>query len=284
MLAATAVGCATADPEVGPQEGLSPASNIPVADIDVASGRASRFLTDNVDAIDPLHLSTLAYLHRNFGIAELGDAALGAEAGLAAVEEGRAPRWEYGDTRQILGMARLVDPDRRTPPNRRPDSAEVEVLMSGLYCDVRPLTGDDADLWEKEARKGGYDATHVLLAAAWAREVGCELGVVDDAIDEAAAITEAEFEQRYLGVPKPADIDDLGLEQAVFIEYAGRQRVMTAEWVEAVLAAQRPDGGWALSPTGGGTFEDSHWHPTALALWALGLYARGVGGASWVQP
>lgn len=167
------------------------------SDVAAAQERATSCLRQRPDDLGPLHLSTRCYLHRSFGIGAFSETGELSATGLAAVDSGRAPRWECGDARPILGTGRLVDPARRQPPQRPPDSAEVEVLLGGLYCDARPLTGDDADLWREVARKDGYGATHVLLAAAWATEIGWALEVVDGAFDEAAAIVRSEFGSRH---------------------------------------------------------------------------------------
>lgn len=275
-----AIGCSAEGDATG---GAAPTSSVPRAEVEAAADRASRFVLDNIDALDPMHLSTLDYLYRKWDVEPFASAAALASSGFDAVVDGRAPRWEYGDTRQILGMGRLVEPDRREPPSRRSDTAEIEILLGGLYCDSRPLTDDDLALWREESQKGGYDATHVLLAWSWARDIGCEVDGADSVIAETADIVRSEFLARYGGDPAPADIDDLGLEQAVFLEIAGQEGVMTSSWIEAVLGAQQPDGGWALAVEVGRGPAESHWHATVLALWALLLYSGDGADESWVQ-
>ncbi len=59
--------------------------------------------------------------------------------------------------------------------------------------------------------------------------------------------------------------------------------MLTPAWVAAVLEAQLDDGGWALSPSERGALAETHWHPTALALWALSLYSGQAGDETWVR-
>ena len=48
------------------------------------------------------------------------------------------------------------------------------------------------------------------------------------------------------------------------LEYVGAADRIQSAWVDAILAAQHPDGGWGERPP-----DPSNDHTTALALWVL---------------
>ena len=263
----------------------SPSSTpAPVDDkVSAAVDSGARYLADRLDAIDPLHLSAIDYLHRNWMIEPLDQAGPMATESLASTEAGGSWDYtEYATFEQVLAMSRLVDPSRSIAPPPS-DEPSTQVMTGGLYCDVRPLSDDDLAGWDEATRQGGYQATHVVLSWWFARSLGCTTSAVDEAGERAVAVVRAEFTNRVGASPGPEAVDDLSLEQAAFLTEVGVTDVVTPAWIDAVLDAQQPDGGWALSAPTPGATTPSHWHATLLAVWMLSASASDGNGEAWVR-
>lgn len=242
----------------------------------VASGAA--FLAENIDQIDPLHLSGLDHIYRRWGVASL--ATFGAAASEAASQ---IPPSGDGAPSEQQALVRLVDPDRRVPPAglaSLPDTSRV--MASGLYCDVRPLTDDDLAVWQRELNAGGYGPTHVLLAWFFMEDLGCDDPRAADLVDGAIESVANDLASRASTTPLDVVVDDLTLEQIVVLAEAGESARVGPAWVDAIVAAQRDDGRWQWSGPQGEP-DPFDWHATALAVWALSALGGEGENVTWVR-
>lgn len=154
---------------------------------------------------------------------------------------------------------RLVHPDGQ--PQFGPDEAFKDldaITAPALYCDT-PLL-DSArflPLIRRNAGIGGYQSTHALLCYLWVAERGCP------AKEWLQPLRQTLLQQNYKVVAANPAWNDVAFEAAAMLRAAGEQTPKA--WVEEVVKAQRPDGGWGLRMIDG----ESHTHATIFALWFL---------------
>lgn len=296
VVAAAGLGACGSAPPGEPQSGDSTATSGVIVggtgspgaspeEVVVARDRAAENLAEQFGQIDPVHLSGIDYLHRNWDIAQLQDAGTLAVEQLQLVRNSSPtvtppPEWWLADG-DVLEFARYVDPEapRVTVSQSSADPVTV-MLVAALHCDRQPLGGNDLEVWRELASAGGYESTHVLMAGATARELGCSSPEMEGIVDDAVAQVVADVATRSEGGISAARVDDLFLEQAAFLLWVGGPNVLAGEWLSAVLEAQLPDGGW---PREQGEVT-SDWHATALGVWALSASLSPGNGARWTVP
>jgi len=212
--------------------------------IAAAVARAERYLQARGPRIDPLMTYVLARLERRYGLAWTAQQRDGALAAAAASPQ--------------LGLfRRLVDPQARPDPGALAtiENQSDRLILSALYC--RELGAPPAADLETFARKPGADVAHGALALQWLVENGC-------LTREAAAPLRQLFVDELVTEIAQAPAVDVGIESTAMLEYVGAADRIQPAWVDAILAAQHPDGGWGERPP-----DPSNDHTTALALWVL---------------
>lgn len=203
------------------------------------------WLGRQLDQIDAISLSLIAYIGRGWGIDDLAGPA-------AAAAEVRLDTPSLADDE--VALRRLVQSDS-PPPSIPPEELPptTRVLAAALHCDQ----GRWNSLWEGQLAdliaEGGYGATHAGLAVGWMSELGCATrdpglrGRVIDSIATELARTDA--------------VTDLAVEQSALLYYLGAGDRVPAGWSRRVVESQRDDGGWGAG--------QSNWHMTLLAVWTL---------------
>lgn len=164
-------------------------------------------------------------------------------------------------------FVRLFGPRRHPSPAALAAVRDTDtVTATVLECEKTPLGNPFASRLRGAVRAGGYQATHVLLALRWARDLGCHFSG-EDKIRE-GAIRRVASELR-----SAETVTDLSTEQAAFLAELGAIRRIRSDWPERVRSAQRSDGGWAedpaATPIGDHDPTRSNFHSTGLALWYL---------------
>jgi hypothetical protein len=99
----------------------------------------------------------------------------------------------------------------------------------------------------------------VLLAIMWIEDNRCARPYSEDLRERVIADT-AKLIRAGDGVTT-----DLELEAAAFLAYLGEGGRIPREFVDDVVAAQRPNGGWAIASP----YPDTNGHTTGFALWFL---------------
>lgn len=241
-------------------------------DIHRVIDRGVAYIADHIDEIDWGNLALVDYLYRNWRLNPLGGArehaADLAEAGTAGIEQ--------------TALGRMLD------PAFRPTEEAVEAfggepnypLVAALYCDVDPMGPDDLDALRALNDQGGYGSTHAAIAIGWMEEFDCSvpgLQELRNTIVDRIATEFHEYRDLLRQVADEADVDleavadrawvtDLALEQSAVLLYLGEGAQIDEAWTREVAANQRPDGGWDELAIG---TDESHWHPTLLAVWTL---------------
>ncbi len=112
---------------------------------------------------------------------------------------------------------------------------------------------------------GGYQTAHGLWALTVAREQGCLDG---EELARRAAPLADELGAAQPERPGPSDAEiDLFAERALMLELAGRRDAQVGRWLEALLAAQQPDGAFGAAAPGEPAY--LRFHATLAASWAL---------------
>jgi len=106
---------------------------------------------------------------------------------------------------------------------------------------------------------GAYLLTHVLLATIWLQNNNCSLQLSED-------FSSSLYQMNAALVGDGSKVNDIQLEAAAFLYQAGQGNMVHPDFVENVIEAQNPDGGWSISGDGP---NNSNWHPTILALMFL---------------
>lgn len=203
---------------------------------------------------DPIAWVSLAVIDRRFE--------LGAFAGLNARYHEELAAANGADRSTLQVFLRLLDPGATIDP------ADLAAITDGidfltsraLHCDRLGLPENFQLSLRSAITAGGYHLTHAGLALQWIEENRC-----DTPWSRRLRVLAI---QRMASIPEPDKrVTDLELEAATFLSYMGREDLLTPGFVESVLAAQRPDGGW--SPDSALEPDEVHWHPTSLALWLL---------------
>jgi len=180
---------------------------------------------------------------------------------------------------RLRSWRRLFDPLYQLPPADYAALTGIDAMtLAAVHCHQFPI--DDADLlsWSGFENQGSYGTTHVLLALLWAIDNDCAMpssynpALLDETIADVYAIASA----------GGATLTDLRLEAMTFLAAAGRHDLIQASWVDLVLNAQQPNGGWLAAP---GEFNTND-HTTVLGLWLLlGLAEEQKVLTAWVaQP
>jgi hypothetical protein len=201
---------------------------------------------------EPFALLWLDVIHRRFGIEPFSDALSRFDSVLATQPKESSLLRVFRRMAARDNPLRLEDMDAVTHPSDR-------LVVCALYCDRLGLSPSFfASMLEQAVRAGGYYLTHALLAVIWMREFGGELGLPAEFVDTLyranAALISAE----------PSAVNDLKLEAAAFLEFAGQGARVDRAFVDSVLLAQQSDGGWGKSRDG-----RSDWHATILGLLLL---------------
>lgn len=158
-----------------------------------------------------------------------------------------------------LPFLRLVD------PNYIASESEVKMVKgidriteSALYCDLYPLPWDFYTELEKWVPKGGYFATHGLLAIAFLQERGCEKNAsrLQDAKQKLVNTV-------LLEAKAASTITDLRVEAILVLLLVGERQQIRPEWIAEIYLAQAKDGSFLASD-----------HSTVLAAWALLEYSN----------
>jgi hypothetical protein len=212
--------------------------------IETAIERAEQYLQGRGARLDPLMTYVLVRLERRYG---LGWTAAQRAAVLAA-----AP-----SSAQLRLFGRLVDPRARPDPDllATVTNTSDRLILSGLYC--KELGAPSRAALEAFAGRPGADVAHGALAMQWARENGC----LDDA---AAAPLRRLFIDALIAQAAANPAADVGIESMAMLDYIGAAERIQPVWVDAILGAQHPDGGWGEHPG-----DPSNDHTTTLALWVL---------------
>ncbi|MBX7160670.1 MAG: hypothetical protein K1X95_10300 [Acidimicrobiia bacterium] len=206
----------------------------------------------NLPAYVPLLLDLL---RRRFG--------LDVPAAVAGLVSESAAAGESAPAMRVF--SRLVDPSVSISSS---DLAAVtdeidRITAPALACDQVGLPDGYLDLLERAVALGGYERTHAVLALQWLRENRC--------IDEAEAAGRSQrwaddlvrtVEDERAGGDAAGD---LAIEAMAMLAYTGHADRIEQAWIDAVLAAQHPDGSWPQ----GGSRPDPAPHATVLAVWLL---------------
>jgi len=207
--------------------------------------RGVAFAADHLGRVETHSLAVLDYLRRNYHL----DGLRGARRSI----ERRASTVGGDDP-----LARLVTPARR--PTRRALAEVVgtdRLIALALECDRVAYPHTYAGELGTAATAGGMELTHAAFAIGIARDLGCAApvtapvhGAIVDGLHDALAAGPA--------------VDDVSLEQAAMLGYLGVVDRVPPEFVPRIAGAQRDDGGWRAAAA-----DESSWHATALAIWAL---------------
>ncbi|MBP9004582.1 MAG: hypothetical protein KBH78_13265 [Candidatus Hydrogenedentes bacterium] len=171
-----------------------------------------------------------------------------------------------------------------------------DFMTAALYCDVMPIPQDtlaqmlaklrEVDALPHETRIGpfkmvvDYFYPHLALALQWMREKNC-------VTDLAAANELREGLIRSLEglVSRNGPDTDLGMEAMAMLGYLRVPGRVKPAWVEKMVAAQLPDGGWANAIDPALPELTSNGHSTVLALWVLLEQAvPKINDVPWVAP
>ena len=214
-----------------------------------AIDQGAAYAADHLGDADPVSVTVYDYLYRNWDLQAL--------EGARAAARGSLP-----EDPSYSMFARLVDADALPPDESELEDVsqlEGEVMAAAMYCDQVPLDEGFADAYRSvlaEGRRG--DLAHVAYAVGWVRELGCVAPGME-------GLTLELVSQLASDLGGDAVIDDESLSSSAALGYLGRADLIPEPWVEATLAAQRGDGGWAERVDSDG----SSWHTTGLALWTL---------------
>lgn len=147
------------------------------------------------------------------------------------------------------------------PSATTPDPADVleddriaRCLDEVLTCAVSPECVDYVELDDR----WGYVLTHQAVTLIFARWVGCPLDVD---VEERRRTFAANLLAAQRADPTPSD---LAYERLAMIGHLGFADEIDPAWLDALTAAQAPDGCFPTAPG-----EPCHPHATGVALWAL---------------
>lgn len=211
------------------------------------------FFEEPHELSDPYALLMLDVAHRRFGIAAFANALQRYDQMLATLPD-KAPLMRL--------FRRIADHNN---PLQAGDLQEVtedidRITILALYCDQLGLSDTDyQSMLEQATSLGDYMLTHALLACIWIQENGCVVSLPDGFIRNI-------YQANAALINDDSVVDDLELEAATFLYFAGQGSLVDQGFVNRVIAAQNSDGGWSLSSS---TPNDSDWHTSVLGLLLL---------------
>ncbi len=256
-----------------PEDFPWPGDPRPYADSPLAPhiDRALWFMLNDRAAARWTHIAILDFLRRRFGLHDRYSAAVQLVPDLGVtitpVEQER--------------YYRLTEPGFRyqgTIPDRL-DTMD-DFMTAALYCDVMPIPQDTiaqmlAKLREVDALPHGtrmgpfkmlvdYFYPHLALALQWMLEKQCvpdPTGLKD--------LREGLVRSLEGLIAREGPDTDLGIEAMAMLCYLRMPGRVKPAWVERMLAAQLPDGGWANAYDLNAPELVSNGHTTVLALWVM---------------
>lgn len=260
---------------------LPPPPTPPDASYDRAIDGARRFLQQSATTADAPTELMLGNLAQRYGYADLArfrDRATAKFAGRTAFPDGGFSHISKADLERLY--ARLADRGATLEPGWASSLAHDTfperawwLFGSALHCDTPGFPAE----FEQVARSsltdplpeadgsrnlnGVLQATHLGLGLLAMRELGCAppwlAGLEADTAETLAARLRAE----------PL-VDDFSLEMIAVLYELGRADLVPESWIAQSLAAQLPDGSFAVH----GTEHTGSWHSTLYALWVLSAF------------
>ena len=212
----------------------------------------------HVERADPSWASVIGYLERRFGFSlQLASGELVRDSAdesvrpeIAALYRRLSDPGARGDARAIAALPSQID----------------RMTALSLYCDQLGLPPNWPELLQRASLAGGYALTHAALARAWTLENGCLPESALAALHSEQTDLLAALVARGDTQPDPKlPSTDQWIEALALLYYTGARERVRPEWIAALLAAQRDDGGWPARPNAA----HSDPHATALALWVL---------------
>lgn len=261
-----AVPAPAADPGTGPRPHADSAY---AANIDAALG----YMLKDRSWGRWMNLTVLDFLQRKFGLGE-------------QYRHGNTfgpPHPSKGDLALVEPLGRIVDPaHQHTPGNFPEEPGPYDFMEHALYCDRIPVSGDFFErlqgAFAKHAGKGGiedYFTVNHALAFQWMIENGCAWE------HEGARELQAKLGDALMDIVLRNGRDrGVSFEAVAFLHYMGLGDRVPKVWLDQIIEAQQPDGGWKQEPSK--KFSDGR--STVLALWVLLEAAMpGAPDVPWIQ-
>lgn len=209
-----------------------------------SAGRAIDAVLRKGDRMDTMVISSLLHINRKYGLRLNLDRHR--DRLLASPAEGRAP------------LLRLVDDKRIATENEVKLMRGIDrITGSAVYCDLYTLPWDFYTSLGDMADKGGYHATHALLAVTLLTEKQCKYDAarIASAKKRLQVVTE-------LIARGPGKINDLRIEAVLVLLLSGADNRVSPTWIQEIVVAQSVNGSYLGSD-----------HSTVLAAWVLLEYA-----------
>jgi hypothetical protein len=222
--------------------------------------RGAVFLSGDLGKVEIHSLAVVDYLARKYGLGRLRDA--------RSLIERRHADGDHSDP-----LVRLISPGRHA--SRRALAAVVgtdRFIALALECDRSSYPESFAAELDAAAAAGGMELTHAAFAIGLAQDLGCPPPVD-------ASVRDSIVARLHDALAAAPVVDDVSLEQAAMLAYLENVDRVPASFVESIVAAQRRDGGWRAT-----TADESSWHATVLALWAMSAMVAPGAEVSLVVP
>lgn len=220
--------------------------------------RGVAWFESHVAQADPSWATGIVYLHRRFGLSlRLASGELAHATGVASARPEIAALYR-----------RLSDPSARADPRAiaaLPSQIDRMTALA-LHCDQLGLPRGWPELLQRASLSGAYALTHAAIARAWTLENGCLPASALEPLRREQTELLCALVARGDAQPDPKrPSTDQWIEALAMLYYSGAREHVRPEWIAALLAAQRDDGGWPLNPDAA----RSDPHATTLALWVL---------------
>jgi hypothetical protein len=163
---------------------------------------------------------------------------------------------------QLRAWRRLFDPLHQISPAEYGQLSGLDAItFAAIYCHQFPLDDSDVLALADHVSQGGYATTHALLALLWAIDNDCPMPPSYDS----GLLSGAVGRVYDIAASQSGLLTDLRIEAMALLAAVGRHDLIQSSWVDQLLDAQHPNGGWREFPGDLDTLD----HTTALALWLL---------------